>query len=69
MEIMSEEEMGECLGTVSQNATFIWRGQKYRTVEVRFATKEEVALPSTTILKSEKVVLIPIDKGMRSVYA
>lgn len=65
MEIMSEDDIEEWLGTTTNVATFVGRG--YGTVEVRFFTKEEVVLHTAKILRNRKVNLLPTYKGRRSI--
>lgn len=66
IEITSEDNIEEFLGTVMNSATFVVRGSKYGTMEVKFATIEEVALHATKILQNEQINLLPTYKGRRS---
>lgn len=49
-----------------KTAIFMGRSWKYDSVEVTFATKEDVALHATKIIRSEKVTPLPTYKGRRS---
>lgn len=62
-----EDDIEECLGTVIDTATFVGRGWKYDTVEIRFATEEEAASHVTKIFRIKKVNLLLMYKRRRSV--
>lgn len=55
IEILSDNDVEECLGSVLKTVTFVSRGQIYGKGNMRFATKEEVASHSTTILRREEI--------------
>lgn len=67
IEIIAEDDIEGCLGTIMNEATFIGRGFKYGTVKVRFVTKEAAASHATKISRSKKVNLLPAYTGSRSV--
>lgn len=55
IEMMSDEDIEEYLGTVMKATTFVRQGWKYGIVKMRFSTKEEAAAHATKILQSEKM--------------
>lgn len=59
IEIVSEEEIEMCLRSFFHKTTFVNRGKKYGTMGERFVTKKETILhSSTTILRTEDVILL-----------
>lgn len=69
IETVSEEETERRLESIFHEATFVNRGKKRSTVEVRFAAQEEAISQSTTILRTEKVTLLPAYGGRHNVQA
>lgn len=67
IEIMSEDDIEEYLGTIMNMATSVGRGNKYGIVEVKSATKEEATSHPTIVLCSEKATSLLAYKGRRSV--
>lgn len=65
IEITSQEDIGDCLGTVMKMVTFVGCGWKYGIVEVKFVTKEEPASHAKTILRNEEVTLLLTYKRRR----
>lgn len=59
-------KLKKCLAPVWDKITYYRRGSSYATLEVRFASGEEVKRNSDKTLKTKEVVLLPTYLGRRT---
>uniref|UniRef100_A0A0L8I5B4 Uncharacterized protein n=1 Tax=Octopus bimaculoides TaxID=37653 RepID=A0A0L8I5B4_OCTBM len=65
IEIATIEAIEDCLKEIKKFTTFIPRGRKYGSVDVRFATEDEAIQYSTVAIKMEEWVLLLTYCGKR----
>ncbi|CAI9742213.1 EPM2A-interacting 1-like [Octopus vulgaris] len=63
---VEECKIEECLKTIRKDITYINRGRRFGTVEVRFRTEEIAKKLSTEPQKAGNLVLLPLYKGRRT---